>query len=465
VNTTLVRCAALLGCLAVAACAPETELPSPPPPPQAQPQPGAERGTAALPDFSALMEQQGPAVVNVITRTAADESPWPFNPGRPPGQTEGMGSGFIITADGYILTNAHVVADAQDVIVRLANAKRELRARVVGTDRRTDVALLKVDTQNLPTVRLGHSAKVRPGQWVAAIGSPFGFDNTITSGIVSATDRALPGEAFVPFIQTDVPLNPGNSGGPLLTASGEVVGINSMIYSGTGGYMGVSFAIPIELAMDIARQLQSAGKVTRGRIGVAAQPMTRELARAFSLDEPNGVVITSVEPGGPANRAGIEPGDVVVSFGGAAVEGGNDLPRLVAGTKPGQTAPIDILRNGKRERLQVTTDELPAQEVPTAARARAPEPKPRQDGRLGAMVSELPPAERKKLGVDYGLIVQAIERPGVPLQPGDVIIGVNRSRFASLEEFTKLLAAHKGATVALLVRRGLGAIYVPVDLG
>ncbi|HVL36991.1 MAG TPA: trypsin-like peptidase domain-containing protein, partial [Burkholderiales bacterium] len=371
-----------------------------------------------------------------------------------------------ISPDGYILTNAHVVAEAEEVLVRLADAKRELSARVVGTDRRTDVALIKVDASGLPVARLGNSADVRPGQWVAAIGSPFGFENTITSGIVSAVERSLPGEAYVPFLQTDVPVNPGNSGGPLLSADGAVIGINSMIYSGTGGYMGVSFAIPIELALEVGRQLQTQGKVTRGRIGVVTQPMTRELARAFDLKDPRGVVISAVEAGGPAARAGLQPGDVVLAFGGAPVEGVNDLPRLVAATKPGTRAPVEVMREGRRERLELVAGELPVENGPRAsAGASAPKKEPPRDGRLGVSVSELPPEQRKALGVDYALVVQTVERTGVALRAGDVIVAVNRSRFSSMAEFTKLIAERKNGTVALLVRRGGGSVYVPVELG
>jgi serine protease Do len=461
---------ALLAVLALAACGASEQEVSPP----AAPAPPAAAGaTAALPDFTALVKVAGPAVVNVITTTKSAKPPaqvpeefreffrrfMPDVP--PPGARQGMGSGFIISADGHILTNAHVVAGADQVAVRLADSKREFTAKVLGADSRTDVALLKVDASGLPTLKLGDSKKVAPGQWVAAIGSPFGFANTITGGIVSAVGRSLPGEAYVPFIQTDVAVNPGNSGGPLLTLAGEVIGINSMIYSGTGGYMGVSFAIPIEIALDVSKELQATGKVTRGRIGVAAQPLTRELASSFGLEEAQGALIASVDPGGPADKAGLKAGDVVTKFNGKEVTEMNDLPRLVAAAKPGEKATITVWRDGKEQQLEVTLGELP----PDKPIAQAENGKGEQSARLGISVSELPPSERKALGVDFGLVVQGVQKSGVPLRPGDVIIAVNRSRFGSLVEFQKLIAEHKGETVALLVRRGEGSVYVPVEVG
>src|SRR3954466_7231832 len=330
-----------------------------------------------LPDFTRLMKSDGPAVVNIISTSKAaassgrgqppqaqEDDPMleffrrfmpdlpPGGPGGAPGQPRGgIGSGFIISADGFILTNAHVVADFDEVTVRLADAKREFKAKVNGLDKRTDVALIKVDARDLPTVKLGNSSQVEPGQWVAAIGSPFGFDNSISAGIVSATGRALPDESFVPFIQTDVAVNPGNSGGPLINLKGEVIGINSQIYSRTGGYIGVSFAIPIEVALDVAKQLQASGKVTRGRLGVAVQPVTKELAESFKLDSATGVVVANVEAGSPAAKAGLKAGDVILGFNGKAIDNPTDLPRLVAAARPGQSAQLDVWRNGKRERI------------------------------------------------------------------------------------------------------------------
>jgi serine protease Do len=446
--------------------------------------PAASSQAGSLPDFTPLMKASGPAVVNIITtnkatapRRGAEGAEDPMleffrrflpdmPPGGPGGQPRGgMGSGFILSADGYILTNAHVVAGFDDVNVRLADVKREFKAKVVGLDKRTDVALLKVDATDLPTAKLGDSARLEPGQWVAAIGSPFGFANTITAGIVSATGRALPDETLVPFIQTDVAVNPGNSGGPLINLAGEVIGINSMIYSRTGGYMGVSFAIPIEVALDVAKQLQSSGKVTRGRLGIGVQPMTRELAKSFRLEDASGAVVVSVEPGSPAERAGLRPGDVILDFAGKPIKDPNELPRVVAATRPGEKVQMGVWRNGKREQLGATVGEFPPE---ASAAAAKPAPKEASDD-LGLAVQELPPEGRKALGVEYGLVVaDVVGGPALrsPIQPGDVIVAVGQERFGSLEEFKKLIASHKkGESVALLVRRGESALYVPLELG
>jgi len=436
-----------------------------------------------------LVKNEGPAVVNIVStrKPAADrqgksgEKPDPmeellrrFMPegGGPGGRGEprqGLGSGFIISADGYILTNAHVVAGFDDVNVRLADAKREFKAKVIGIDKRTDVALVKVEASGLPVAKVGDSNKLEAGEWVAAIGSPFGFANTITAGIVSAKGRALPDEMYVPFIQTDVAVNPGNSGGPLLNLKGEVVGVNSAIYSGTGGYMGVSFAIPIEVALDVAKQLQSKGKVTRGRVGIGVQPLTKELAQSFKLEAQTGAVIVNVEDGGPAQKAGAKVGDVVLKWNGKPLEDANELPRLVAATRPGTAAKMEVYRNGKREELSITVGEMPVEHTAEAKKQKQQKMEKEKHGRLGLAVEEIPAAERKALGVDYGLVVVDVgDGParGSGIQPGDVIVAVNQQRFKSVEEFNKLLAAHKkGERVALLVKRGEGALYVPLELG
>ena len=475
--------------VAVLFCAVATAVPA------QQPAKSAAGGrTANLPDFTALMKQQGPAVVNIITkrepaRTARNERSQGqqgqgqggqgqpedplleffrrFMPDAPergpgPGPGQGLGSGFIISADGYVLTNAHVVAGDGEVTVRLADAKREFKAKVIGADERTDVALLKIDATGLPTVKLGKSGTLQPGEWVAAIGSPFGFENTITAGIVSATGRSLPAETYVPFIQTDVAVNPGNSGGPLINLAGEVVGVNSMIYSQTGGYMGVSFAIPIEVALEVGKQLRAEGKVTRGRLGVRVQPMTRELAQSFKLESPEGALIATVEPGSPADKAGLKPGDVVLGFNGQKIDDPNKLPRLVAETKPGQSATLKIWRGGKAEDVKFTAAEL-------VAESKAAKPaidKTAKPNRLGLVVSELPAAQRKALGIDYGLVVENSEASRTALRPGDVIVGVGRDSFKSVEDFERLIAEQKpGDTVALLVRRGEATVYVPVEVG
>jgi serine protease Do len=465
----------------------------------AAPQNSASSGASqqpmvALPDFTPLMKAEGPAVVAIVTsskakprpRGRAGAAPQPGQgapgedelldffrrfmpdqaPGGPGGESrQGLGSGFIISQDGYILTNAHVVADFDDISVRLADRKREFKAKVIGLDKRTDVALIKVEASDLPMATLGSSSQLQPGQWVAAIGSPFGFSNTITAGIVSATDRALPDETYVPFIQTDVAVNPGNSGGPLINLKGEVVGVNSMIYSRTGGYMGVSFAIPIEVALDVAKQLQASGKVTRGRMGIGIQPLTQDLAKTFRLDADSGAVVTTVEPGSPAERAGLKMGDVILEYNGKKIEDPNELPRLVAATKPGQKATVALWRNGKREQLAVTVGEFPAEQT---ARAKELPEKGSPTG-LGLAVRELPAEGRKELNVDYGLVVEDVGGGAAgrsPIQPGDVIVAVNQEKFRSLEEFNRLIAKHKkGEKVALLVRRGEATLYVPIDVG
>jgi serine protease Do len=445
----------------------------------------AHAQSRSLPDFTLLMKAAGPSVVNVIstrkTQTAAAaaggtaENPqdplseflrryMPDLPDRAQPR-QGLASGFIISEDGYILTNAHVVAEFDDVNVRLADAKREFKAKVVGVDKRSDVALLKVDAQGLPTAKLGNSAGLEPGDWVAAIGSPFGFANTITAGIVSAKGRSLPDEMYVPFIQTDVAVNPGNSGGPLLNLQGEVVGVNSMIYSGTGGYMGVSFAIPIEVALEVSRQLKSHGKVTRGRIGIGIQPMSAELARSFGLDSAAGAIIVSLEKGGPADKGGARIGDVVLEWNGEAIDEPNELPRRVAATAPGSLAHMGIWREGQRRTVELRVGEVRAE--PGAAAREAPAKQ--DDQRLGMAVRELTSAERRALGVDYGLMVVDVAQrpgPGSAILPGDVIVGVNQRHFASRREFERLLAAHpQGGMVALLVRRGDASLYVPLELG
>ena len=476
--------------LTLAACSDPRQDAAPPPaagspiptpaPAGQQPQPDAgttaRAQTTGLPDFTVLVEKQGPAVVNVVTTRRARAAggfdlpddpifdffrrfmPGPPDPGAEP-RGQGIGSGFIISADGYILTNAHVVAESDEVIVRLADA-REFKGKIVGTDARTDVALLKVTATGLPTVTPGNSENLKVGEWVAAIGSPFGFVNTITAGIVSAKGRSLPDESFVPFIQTDVAVNPGNSGGPLLNLRGEVVGINSAIYSRTGGYMGVSFAIPIEVALDVSRQLQQTGKVTRGRLGVQIQALTPELAKSFKLDDTKGVLVASVEPGGPAAKAGVQAGDVILAFEGKPVTSANELPRVVAATKPGSTVTLDLWRNGTKRQVKATLSEFQQE-----ASAQQPAPERQASNRLGLAVRELAPSQRKALGIDYGLLVENVSPQAGQLQRGDIILAVNNVYFKSVEEFNKLVQQQPaGSIVALLVRRGDAALYIPIRI-
>ncbi|MDB5905247.1 MAG: Peptidase Do [Betaproteobacteria bacterium] len=485
---------ALLITLGVTACEPSPVTTAPPPEsgapatPFPGPQPQADASAtpraqaSGLPDFTVLVETQGPAVVNVVTTRARSAGaaagaptddplfeffrrfmPNPQQEPEPEQRGQGIGSGFIISTDGYVLTNAHVVADSDEVTVRLADS-REFKGKIVGVDTRTDVALLKVAATGLPTVKLGNSENLKVGEWVAAIGSPFGFVNTITAGIVSAKGRSLPDESFVPFIQTDVAVNPGNSGGPLLNLRGEVVGINSAIYSRTGGYMGVSFAIPIEVALDVGRQLQATGKVTRGRLGVQIQALTPELANSFKLGDTKGVLVASVEPRSPADQAGIQPGDVILAYQGKPVTNANELPRVVAATPPGSVVTIDLFRGGAKRQVKATLAEFPSENV---AQQQSPDTR-KSSNRLGLTVRELAPAQRKQLGIEYGLIVEAVANPGpgMQLQRGDIIIAVNNVNFRSIEEFNRMLQKQpSGSVVALLVRRGDAALYIPVRIG
>ena len=462
--------------------APSSGQATPGPQPQGDATTTPRAQASGLPDFTVLVETQGPAVVNVVTTRSMrggaagglpDDPlfdffrrfmPNPPEPGPgPEGRGQGIGSGFIISTDGYILTNAHVVAESNEVTVRLADA-REFKGKIVGVDTRTDIALLKVAATGLPTVKLGNSEQLKVGEWVAAIGSPFGFVNTITAGIVSAKGRSLPDETFVPFIQTDVAVNPGNSGGPLLNLRGEVVGINSAIYSRTGGYMGVSFAIPIEVALDVSKQLQATGKVTRGRLGVQIQPLTPELAKSFKLDNTNGVLVASVEPRSPAEKAGLQPGDVILSFDGKPVLNANELPRVVAATKPGTPVTLEIWRGAARRQVKATLAEFPSENV---AQQESSETRT-STNRLGLAVRELAPAQRKALGIEYGLIVENIANPSpsTQVQRGDIIMAVNNVYFKSLEEFNRIVQQQPaGGIVALLVRRGDAALYIPMRVG
>ncbi len=430
---------------------------------------------AGLPDFTELVEKQSPAVVNITTTRDAR----PLRRGRMPQPDEmfeffrrfipegeqrfmpprrGHGSGFIISEDGYILTNTHVVDDSDEVVVRLYD-RREFRAKVIGTDERTDVALLKINAQGLPKVTIGDPEKLRVGEWVLAIGAPFGFDNSVTAGIVSAKGRSLPQENYVPFIQTDVAVNPGNSGGPLFNMRGEVVGINSQIISRSGGYMGLSFAIPIDVAMDVAEQLKTGGQVRRGRIGVLIQEVTADLAESFGLPKPQGALVAEVEPGSPADKAGVEVSDIILKFNGRPVERSIDLPRMVGVTRPGTKATLTLWRKGATREVSVVVGEMPGE----TASAAAPEAKP---NRVGLTLTELTREQRRELKVEGGVLVEdasgAAARAG--LRPGDVILAVNNREVKSVAEFNKILDETKRRSVALLVRRGEGSIYIPLRL-
>ena len=356
--------------------------------------------TGALPDFSALVEQNGPAVVNISTTTAPVrvQMQVPQIPGEPDDPIQeffrrfqipmpqgdairrGVGSGFIVSADGYILTNAHVVDDASEVTVKLTD-KREFKAKVIGVDRRTDVALVKIDARDLPMVRIGDASKARVGEWVAAIGSPFGLENTVTAGIISAKSRSLPDDTYVPFIQTDVAINPGNSGGPLFNMAGEVIGINSQIYSRTGGYMGLSFAVPIDVAMKVKTDLQKFGKVSRGRLGVTIQGVTQELADSFGLKKAQGALVAAVEPKSPAAKAGVKTGDIILAVDGRAIENSIDLPRVIGESRPGTAVTLKIWRQGETQELRASLAEAPAEKV-----AKADSEPGTKSGKLGLAV-------------------------------------------------------------------------------
>ena len=443
-------------------------------------------GAAQLPDFTDLVEKQGATVVNIST-TQTVRSPLgsqqapqlqeddPFyeffrrfvpNPGPREFQNNSLGSGFIISTDGYILTNAHVVEAADEINVKL-NDKREFKAKVIGSDKRTDIALIKIDATGLPAVKFGDPNRLKVGEWVIAIGSPFGFENSVTAGIVSAKGRSLPQENFVPFIQTDAAVNPGNSGGPLFNMRGEVVGINSQIYSRTGGFMGLSFSIPIDVANDIATQLKTGGKVTRGRIGVVIQPVTRELAESFGLPKPAGALVSSVEKGSPAEKAGIEAGDVILKFGGRDVNSSEDLPRLVGGSKPGTKAAVQLMRNKAAREVSVVVGEMP-DEARTAQRTPRGKPgaKPPAESvsRLGMTLSEPTAEQRKELKIAGGILVEEATGPAAKagIRRGDIILAVNNQDVKSLEQFTQLIGQfEKGKIVAMLVRRGGNALYIP----
>ena len=434
-----------------------------------------------LPDFTELVDKQGPAVVNVSTTSTAHggsaQSPVPeddpfydffrrFGPPQPRDyETRSLGSGFIVSADGYILTNAHVVDMADDVTVKL-NDKREFKAKVIGADKRTDVAVIKIEASGLPAVKIGDPEKLRVGEWVLAIGSPFGFESTVTAGIVSAKGRSLPQENYVPFIQTDVAINPGNSGGPLFNLKGEVVGINSQIYSRTGGFMGLSFAIPIDVAMNISNQLRTTGRVSRGRIGVVIQEVTKELAESFGLPKPSGALVNSVEKGGPADKAGIEASDVILKFDGKEVSSSSDLPRIVAQSRPGSKATAQVWRKGTARDVSVTVGEMP--EEKTAQRPGRKDTKPGNVvARLGLTLSELNSEQRKELALSGGLLVEdaqgAAAKAGI--RRGDVLLAINNQDVKSVDQLNQLLGQfEKARSVALLIRRGDGALYVPLRL-
>jgi periplasmic serine protease, Do/DeqQ family len=466
----------------------------PPPPQQLPQQSGAAVPTrsptagvaAALPDFSSLVEQYGAAVVNVEvvqkvrqTRGPGGSSDDPLldffrrfgipppGGGGPGGEGDGMpergaGSGFIVSDDGYILTNAHVVMDADEVTVRLSD-RREFAAKVIGADERSDVALIKIDAQHLPTVRIGDPQQLRPGEWVLAIGSPFGLENSATAGIVSATSRAVGGESYVPFIQTDVAVNPGNSGGPLFNMRGEVVGMNSMIFSRTGGYMGLSFAVPIDVANDVREQLVKTGRVVRGRIGVGVQDMNAQLAQSFGLDRPRGALVSAVEDDSPAANAGITAGDVILSVNGHDIDRVGGLPTEIAKMKPGSKAELLVWREGKERTIDVRVAEMPQKEETRTADRRE---KADETERLGIAVRSLTPEEKRQVETDGSLVVEEVSGAAAlaGVQPGDIILGVNGKTIQSVQQLRGAVKERQ-STVALLIERGNAQIFIPIRVG
>ncbi|WP_404991454.1 DegQ family serine endoprotease [Cupriavidus pauculus] len=444
-----------------------------------------------LPDFTDLVEKASPAVVNIRTterirsrgNSPEDDEMAEFfrrffgvpmpgmptpprrgQPQQPPQgeeQSRGVGSGFIISQDGYVMTNAHVVADAETIYVTLPD-KREFKAKLIGSDKRTDVALLKIEATGLPRLALGDSDKIRPGEWVLAIGSPFGLDNSVTAGIVSAKGRDT-GD-YLPFIQTDVAVNPGNSGGPLINLRGEVIGINSQIYSRSGGYMGISFAIPIDEAMRVSEQLKASGKVTRGRIAVAIGDVTKEVADSLGLGRARGALVGSVEPGGPAEKAGIEAGDIILKFNGRDIEKASDLPRMVGDTKPGTRVPLQVWRKGQTREVPITVTELEPDSAKTVARkgerrgnGNEEQQQASKPNALGLIVNDLSEARLRELKVKSGVEVDTADGPAARagIRPGDIILRVGDTDITGARQFNELVKSlDKSKMAAVFVRRG-----------
>ena len=453
--------------------------------------PAAAQGRVVngLPDFTELYEKQSPAVVSIdVTQRArrapatpdlSEDDPFyeffrRFGPiprrGAPRDpEAQATGSGFILAGDGFIVTNAHVVDGADEVKVRLSD-RREFVAKVIGADKRTDVALLKIDAKELPRVTIGDPDKLKVGEWVVAIGKPFGLENTMTAGIVSAKGRDLPQENLVPFIQTDVAINPGNSGGPLFNLKGEVIGINSMIYSRTGGYMGLAFAIPIDVAMNSVSQLKDKGKVTRGRIGVTIQEVSKEAAEAFGLKGPSGALVNSVERGGPAEKAGVAAGDIIRKADGRDVKSSNDLPRIITALRPGQTVRLVVWRKGAQKEMTVTVAEL-REDAPQGQRRTEPAPKEKaKPNRMGLVLSDLTEEQKRELDLKAGVLVEDVA-PSVRgnVQPGDVILEIvskgvtsDTKSAAQVNEFLSKLES--GAAVTLRLQRGANQFYATIRL-
>ncbi len=453
---------------------------------------------AELPDFTTLVEAAAPAVVNISTTqkvpdqvAGSAQSGIPDLEGLPPGFREffernlpqqqprspqgrqqqrgaqSLGSGFIISPDGYVLTNNHVVSGADEIIVRLSD-RSELKAKLIGADPRTDVALLKVEGKNLPVVKIGKSEELKVGAWVLAIGSPFGFDHSATAGIVSAKGRSLPNESYVPFIQTDVAINPGNSGGPLFNLNGEVIGINSQIFTRSGGFMGLSFAIPMDVAMDVANQLKTDGKVSRGWLGVVIQEVNKDLAESFGLDKPAGALVAQVMEDGPAAKGGLQVGDVILSLNGQPIIMSADLPHLVGRMKAGAKAELEVIREGSRKKLELTVGNLPAEDGEVAANGGGASAVERNSNRMGVKVAELSADERKSLDLKGGVVIKEVQDgPAalIGLRPGDVITHLNNQAIDSAKTFTQVAQAlPKNRSVSMRVLREGRASFITFKL-
>ncbi|MGF6347170.1 DegQ family serine endoprotease [Variovorax sp. W2I14] len=443
-----------------------------------------------LPDFSTITSRDGPAVVNISvtgTMKASDDEAAaeiqgidPDDPMfqffrrfqgqiNPRGQQQqqrdvpvrAQGSGFIVDPSGIIITNAHVVKDAKEVTVKLTD-RREYRAKVLGADAKTDIAVLKIDAKNLPVLALGNTKDLKVGEWVLAIGSPFGFENTVTAGVVSAKGRSLPDDSYVPFIQTDVAVNPGNSGGPLLNTRGEVVGINSQIYSRSGGYQGVSFAIPIDVAVQVKDQIVATGKASHARLGVAVQEVNQAFADSFKLDKPEGALVSNIEKGGPGDKAGLKAGDVIRKVDGQAIVSSGDLPAVIGQQAPGKKVTLEVWRQGERQELQAKLGD--ASDKPTqVAKADAGA----GQGKLGLALRPLQPQEKREAGVDTGLLIEDAAGPSAQagVQAGDVLLAINGTPAQSLEQVREVVAKATNKSVALLIQRGEDKIFVPVRIG
>ncbi|MFA6902525.1 MAG: DegQ family serine endoprotease [Gallionellaceae bacterium] len=434
----------------------------------------------ALPSFAELVKREGPAVVNISTtqNISVGVMPFPGFPGMQPDdpffeffrrfspgdqlqrefKTQSLGSGFIISPDGYIMSNAHVVSNADEIVVRLTD-KREFKARVIGIDQRSDIALLKIDASGLPVVTLGDSSKLEVGEWVVAIGSPFGFTNSVSQGIVSAKERSLPGGDVVPFIQTDVPINPGNSGGPLFNLNGEVVGINSQIYSRSGGYMGLSFAIPIDMAIRVKDDLLKHGSVKRGWLGIRIQDVSDEHAKSFDLEKASGVLVASIEKDSPAERAGLQIGDIILKLNGKVLASAGELVRAVSDEAPGARVRLQLWRDGAGKEVTVTLGDAAA-----ASGAKPQTGKAQGDAQLGMSLRELSRDEQRRLQTEAAILVESVTGIAAKsgIQPGDLILAVNSKRVSGIRQLREVLG-RAGKRAALLVQRGGNMMFIPLQ--